>query len=605
MLLRWNWTLPQAQILRLRRGQLLGKVCWRLSTEEVDLLIETRTYSGSLDTGGRPKISRDQPDRATLSDNDLRMLDLVGRLRAREGLFRAPTQGEGNASRAVVAVSGGADSMALLHLLMRLRTDWNLALVVAHLDHSLRPESADDAAFVGEMAKGWNLPFEMTKLPPGALTQKGNMEATARSLRYKFLAQVAAEQQVDGCPVDVAVAHTANDQAETVLMNLIRGSGVHGLAGMRAVRPLLLENETVPGVRVVRPLLDVSRSEIMQYLREHDISWREDPSNEDRTFVRNRVRHEILPVLEEINPRIVASLCRTASVMRGEAQRMAHYTEKALDATRRRSSFEDGSASTHSSPSTSGENLLNVANRQVFDLLAFQGLGPADQRDVLRASARELGRPLTEPGFEAVESLRRTLCDENRPGGPYSWIADLVLTRTQDAFSLHHRDVAPFAPEHPYLDGTWLADNPAIELPAAGEIVADRWTLRCEEVNRRDLGFEWAEESIDVPRRLPVQREGRLSRWEAYIDADAVQQLILSTPRAGYRFEPLGLGGHGKSLADYFTDRKVPRFLRSGWPIVLDGDRIVWVGGHQIAHGVRITPGSRRVYHLFWEPTGQ
>lgn len=495
--------------------------------------------------------------------------------------------------------------MVLLHLLMRLRTDWNLDLVVAHLDHNLRPESADDAAFVSEMAEGWNLPFVMTRLPFGALTQKGNMEATARSLRYQFLAQVAAEQQVDGCPVDVAVAHTANDQAETVLMNLIRGSGVHGLAGMRAVRPLLLESETVPGARVVRPLLDVSRLEIMQYLREHDISWREDPSNEDQTFVRNRVRHEILPVLEEINPRIVASLCRTASVMRGEAQRMAHNTEKAFDATRRSSSFEEVSASAHSSPSTSGETSLKKASRQVFDLLAFRSLGPADQRETLRACGRELGRPQFEFGFEAVERLRHTLNEENRSGGPYSWIADVMLTRTQDAFSLHHRDAAPFAREHPYLEGTWLADNPARELPAAGEIVVNSWTLRCEEVNRRDLRYEWAERSTGASRLLPAQSEGRLSRWEAYIDADAVQQLSLSTPRTGQRFEPLGLGGHGKSLADYFTDRKVPRFLRSGWPIVLDGDRIVWVGGHQIAHNVRITPGSRRVYHLFWEPTGR
>jgi len=495
--------------------------------------------------------------------------------------------------------------MALLHLLLRLRTDWNLDLVVAHLDHNLRPESADDAAFVGETAEGWNLPFVMTRLPFGALTQKGNMEATARSLRYQFLAQVAAQQQVDGCPVDVAVAHTANDQAETVLMNLIRGSGVPGLAGMRAVRPLLLQNEPVPNVRVVRPLLDIPRSEIMQYLGEHDISWREDPSNQDLAFVRNRIRHEVLPVLEEINPGIVASLCRTALVMRGEAQRMAHYTQKALEATRRSSSFKEVSASTHSSPSTSGENSLNKASRQVFDLLAFRSLDPADQREALRACGRELVWPQFEFGFEAVERLRRTLNDENRSGGPYSWIADVMLTRTQDAFSLHHRDVAPFAPEHPYLEGTWLADNPARELHAAGEIVVNRWTLRCEEVNRRDLRYEWAERATGAPRLLPAQSEGRLSRWEAYIDADAVQQLSLSTPRAGQRFEPLGLGGHGKSLADYFTDRKVPRFLRSGWPIVLDGGRIVWVGGHQIAHNVRITPGSRRVYHLFWEPTGQ
>ncbi len=493
--------------------------------------------------------------------------------------------------------------MALLHLLTRMRSSWNLYLVVAHLDHNIRPESAYDASFVVEMAKRWNLPFETTRLPAEALTQEGNLEATARSLRYEFLAQVAVDQQADGCPVDIAVAHTANDQAETVLMNLIRGSGLRGLAGMQAVRPLLLQNEPVPGVRVVRPLLDVTRSEIMHYLGEHEIPWREDPSNQDRTFVRNRIRHEILPLLGEINPRIVASLCKTASVVGGEVHRIERYTQQALAATRWNSEKEEKSNSPHASPPTLGETSLILPSRQVFDLHTFRSLSLADQRETLRASVRELGRPLTGLGFDTVERLRRTLCDENRSGGPYSWFADVMLTRTQDAFSLHHRDTTPFAPEHPYLDGTWWANNPARRLSVTEEIIVDRWTLRCEEVNRRDLRYEWAAKSTDSPRKRPAPGERRLSSWEVYIDADSVQQISLSTPRAGQRFEPLGLRGHGKPLADYFTDRKVPRFLRSGWPILLDGERVVWVGGHQIAHSVRITPRSRRVFHLYWEPT--
>lgn len=576
-----------------------------MAKKGVDLLVETHRYSGSQDAGERSEVDQTQPDQASLSDNDRRLLELVGQMRAREGLFPSPTQDEGRAAKVVVAVSGGADSMALLHLLTRVRTDWNLDLVVAHLDHNIRPESADDEAHVIRTARRWNLPCETTRLSSGALKQKGNMEATARRFRYQFLAQVAVDQQVEGCPVDVAVAHTANDQAETVLMNLIRGSGVHGLAGMPAVRPLLLQDQPVPGVRVVRPMLKIARSEILQYLGENDISWREDASNQDRAFLRNRVRHEVLPLLEELNPRIIASLCRTASVMRGEAQRVGHNTQKALDATRRRSDIGEASASLLSSSPKSGGASSNVANRQVFDLHTFRGLGPADQREALRASARELGRPLTDLGFEAVERLRRTLCDESSSGGPYSWFADVMMTRMQDAFSLHHRDVTPFVPEHPYLDGNWRASNPARELIEEGEIVVNRWTLHCKEVNCRDLRYEWAENLTGAPGQLPAQSEGRLSKWEAYIDADAVQQLSLSTPRAGQRFEPLGLGGHGKPLADYFTDRKVPRYLRSGWPVILDGERVVWVGGHQIAHNVRITPGSSRAFHLFWEPAGQ
>ncbi len=561
-----------------------------MSNRKVKFPTQSKAFSLSQEADARSGAGQTGPVRGTPSDRDKGLVELVGQMRAREGFFASPSQGGCRCAKVVAAVSGGADSMALLRLLTCMRTAWNLDLVVAHLDHNIRPESADDASFVGEIARSWDLPFETTRLPPDALTKKGNLEATARKLRYQFLSQVAVDHQVDGCAVDVAVAHTANDQAETVLMNLIRGSGLHGLAGMQVVRPLLLDGQPVTGVRVVRPLLEVTRSEVVQYLREHDIPWREDASNQDRTFVRNRVRHEVLPLLKELNPRIVASLCRTATVMRGEVERAERHTRHALEATRR---------------SSEAEEPLSESERQVFDLYSFRGLSPGEQREALRASARELGATLTGLGFDTVERLRRKVCEEDRPGGPYSWFADLMLTRTQDAFSLHHRDITPFAPGHPYLDGSWQASGPANVLSAGGEIIVDGWTLRCEERDRRDLPYDWGEKSTGTPRARTALSKGKLSRWEAYIDADAVQQLRLSWPRTGLRFEPLGLGGHGKALADYFTDRKVPRFLRPGWPILVDGERVVWVGGHQIAHRVRVTSGSRRVLHLFWEPTGR
>ena len=561
-----------------------------MSNRKVNLPTKSQAFSLSQKAETRSEAGQTGPVRGTPSANKKGLVELVGQMRAREGFFASPSQGDGGSAKVVVAVSGGADSMALLHLLTCMRTAWNLDLVVAHLDHNIRPESAADASFVGEMAGSWDLPFETTSLPPDALTAKGNLEATARRLRYQFLAQVAVDQQVDGCAVDVAVAHTANDQAETVLMNLIRGSGLHGLAGMQAVRPLTTDSRPVPGVRVVRPLLEVTRSEVVQYLREHDIPWREDASNQDRTFVRNRVRHEVLPLLKELNPRIVASLCRTATVMRGEVERAEHHTRHALEATRRSSETKEP---------------LGESGRQVCDLPSFRDLSPGEQREALRASARELGPTLTGLGVDTVERLRRKICEEDSSGGPYSWFADLMLTRTQDAFSLHHRDITALAPGHPYLDGNWQAGSPTSVLSAGGEIVVDGWTLRCEEVDRRDLPYDWGEKSTGSPRPRTALNKGKLSRWEAYIDADTVQQLSLGTPRAGQRFEPLGLGGHGKALADYFTDRKVPRFLRSGWPILVDGERVVWVGGHQIAHKVRVTPGSRRVLHLFWELTGR
>ena len=534
------------------------------------------------------------------SDVVERLTELLRQTRTRDRLFAAPQQDYGAPATVVVAVSGGADSMALLHLLSLLQGEWSLRVVAAHFDHGLRRESAEDASFVGEMAGRWDLPFETDRMPAGALKEEGNLEAAARKWRYRFLAQVAVDRQKGGQPVDVAVAHTANDQAETVLMNLIRGSGLHGLAGMRPERPLMLEGRVVPGVRVVRPLLAVTRPEVLEYLRIHDIPWREDPTNQDRTYVRNRIRHDILPSLREINPQIVASLCRTASLLGDELKRSDHAARQALAATRKSIEGRRPSSATRGAAPAEGGQPFGEADRQVFDLPAFRSLREADQRSVLRAALLEMGRPLTGISFDSVERLRESLCNDVQTGGPYTWVKDVMVTRMGNAFSLHLREALPFIPNHPFLDCSSREMLQARSVSVPGKIETDGWILRSAEVDRGDLPGLFAARSTG--RKVPGQGlGGQFSPWEAYIDADAVEEISLGAPRAGQRFEPLGLGGHGKALADYLTDRKVPRFLRAGWPLLLDGDRVVWVGGHQIAHFARITDRSRRFFHFYWE----
>lgn len=535
------------------------------------------------------------------SETVQRLTESLRHLVARNRLFTALPQDEDAPATVIVAVSGGADSMALLHFLKNMRAEWSINVVAAHLDHGLRPESAVDASFVHEMAASWDVPLESARLPADALEEAGNLEAEARRLRYRFLARVAVNHQVNGKPVDVAVAHTANDQAETVLMNLIRGSGLRGLSGMRAIRPLTLEGKIVPGVRVVRPMLAVSRSQILEYLEENDVPWREDPTNRDRTFVRNRIRHEILPVLKEINPQIVASLCRTASILGDELLRSERASQEALAATRKSDVGGLPSNAVCEPMPGEGGRASCEAERQVFDLQAFRNLEEAEQRGVLRAALIELGKSLTGIGFDSVERLRATLCRDDQAGGPYTWIDDVMVTRIRDAFSLHGRGALPFVPDHPYLDCSWQRRFPIRSLTLPGRIETIGWTLRFSEVMWGDLPEAIA--AKQQGRVVASQESGgrRLSPWEAFIDADAVGQLSLSAPTAGQRFEPLGLGGRGKALADFFTDRKVPRYLRAGWPLLLDADRIAWVGGHQIAHFARITDRSSRFYHFSWE----
>jgi len=207
----------------------------------------------------------------------------------------------------VVGLSGGADSVALLDALASLRRRRGFRVVAAHLDHGLREGSADDAAFCAELCQRLDVPLRAGRadVRARAARERGGLEQAARRERYAFLRRVEEEEAA----VAVVVAHTRDDQAETLLLRLLRGAGATGLAGMRP-----------RSGDVVRPLLAVSRQEVLAHLRERGLAWREDPSNADLAHRRNRVRHELIPYLEErFNPGIRAALGRTASVLADEA----------------------------------------------------------------------------------------------------------------------------------------------------------------------------------------------------------------------------------------------------------------------------------------------
>ncbi len=207
----------------------------------------------------------------------------------------------------VLGLSGGADSVALADTLAALQRRRGFRLVAAHLDHGLRPGSADDAAFCLGFCETLGVPFRGGSAPvrARALREKGGLESAARHERYSFLRRVQADEDA----VAIAVAHTQDDQAETLLLRLLRGAGASGLAGMRARSGDLL-----------RPLLEVSRSRVLEHLRARGLAWREDPSNADPVHLRNRVRHELLPYLEQrFNPRIREALARTAALLADEA----------------------------------------------------------------------------------------------------------------------------------------------------------------------------------------------------------------------------------------------------------------------------------------------
>ena len=222
-------------------------------------------------------------------------------------------------ARVVVAVSGGPDSVALLHLLMRLAPEWPLVLHAAHLDHALRPASAQDAAFVRSVTAQWGIPATIERIDVGACCAREgwSLEDGARRIRYQFLLEAARRHSAS----HIAVAHTADDQAETVLMRLIRGTGLLGLCAIPVQRELeeLSEESCRSPVTVVRPLLEAWRSDILAYLGRMRLAFREDATNADLTFLRNRIRHELLPLLEQrYNPNIRRALVQLAEQSRDD-----------------------------------------------------------------------------------------------------------------------------------------------------------------------------------------------------------------------------------------------------------------------------------------------
>lgn len=477
----------------------------------------------------------------------------------------------------VVGVSGGADSVCLLHALHQLAPHWGLALHVAHLDHALRPESAADAAWVAAQAQRLGLPLHTARLASGQLDgHPAGLEAAARQARYAFLHATACAVGDAGGPACVAVAHHQDDQAETVLMHFLRGSGPAGLAGMAWVAPLPHPQTDGAEVRLVRPLLGVRRAEILAYCAAYGLSWRDDASNQDTGLLRNRIRHLLLPQLAEINPALVATLGRTADLFAAETARSRRLDQAALDALRL-----DSAAS---SP-----------DRCLLDARGLAALDLATRRGVLRLALAHLGVDLRDAGLETIDRLLDALATARHSSGPHPLIDDVAWTllgappdapNTPPRLSLHRAAALPVQPDHPYLASP--AERLSRLLPPQGALDAGGWRLSS---------------TLTTPDGLPpTWRNGR-DPWSAAVDAGPCAELRLCAAQPGMKFAPLGMAGRQRSLGDLFTDRKTPVALRAGWPVLVDaqGD-VMWVCGLALAHAAAITPQTQQVRILTWRP---
>src|SRR3990172_6093433 len=216
-----------------------------------------------------------------------------------------------------LAVSGGLDSVALLHLFVQMKSEFKMQLNIVHVNHGMRPEADSDEIFVKDLAEEYNLGFYSTKVDAGAYAKqnKFSLEESARELRYKFFEEILHKTLFD----KLATAHTANDQAETVLDHFLRGSGISGLRGMSEKRG-----------PYIRPFLSISRQELQEYVEQNRLSYRQDKTNNDTNFKRNRIRHELIPLLQEnFNPNLIGILNRTSEIFRATEQFLQEYAADA------------------------------------------------------------------------------------------------------------------------------------------------------------------------------------------------------------------------------------------------------------------------------------
>jgi tRNA(Ile)-lysidine synthase len=447
--------------------------------------------------------------------------------------------------RVLVAVSGGPDSVALLQLLYELREELELHLEVAHLQHGMRgAEAQEDARFVAELAAEMELPFhlkEVSLLQIKSASGKGNLEALARDERYRFFAAVARKRRLG----KIATAHTQDDQAETILMWLLRGSGLKGLGGMSPAHRLDGTN-IGPDSRliVIRPLLDVSRDEIEEYLNEKRLAFRIDRSNQDPSFLRNWIRLELIPRLKEKTDRNLPSrLAQQAELIREENELLDALAKAALSETRNAEGMDRGSLLKH---------------------------GKAMQRRLLRLWIEETRGHLRALDFQHVEAL----LDLIKAGPPQSRLAipgGWALVREYETLRLKKRS------------RSWKQQRACYS-----------YELRPgEDLHIREAGLRIAARELLPPLPTPP-----VDLMDVFFDsASFPSKLTLRNFRPGDRFQPLGMRGH-KKVKDFLIEKKIPLSVRASLPFLVLDDEVIWIPGYGRSELGKVTARTEVILNL-------
>lgn len=431
----------------------------------------------------------------------------------------------------LVAVSGGLDSVVLLHVLASLRGRGGPRIEAVHLDHMLRGAAArEDAEFVHETCRrlGVALHRSRANVRLRAAHRGTGIEEEGRRARHLFWRRVCLQRNA----VAVATGHHAGDQVETVLFRLGRGAGRRGLSGMRP-------SSEIDGLRVVRPLLDVERSELEAYARQHDLAWSEDATNQLLDPVRNRIRHVVMPALEAaFGSRVGASIRRAAEVLAEEDAWIEEEASRALE---------------------------TIAEGNGLSLVRLAAVPDALRLRVLRRWVRDR----TALRLDRAASLRlAALAAGGRRPASLAIGRDLRCARAYGLLRL-------------YRHAPCLPPPVSISLPGVGVMPGTGFRVTCRAIRRDAWSALRARDSLGGPTEgVDLDRTGPSG--------------VLRVAEAGDRLRPLGMDGRRK-LQDIFTDSKIPRQERRLWPVLECGGRIVWAVGLRIDHAYRVREDTARI----------
>ena len=446
--------------------------------------------------------------------------------------------------RLLVAVSGGQDSAALLGMLVSLREELDITLHIAHLDHQLRGvESDNDARYVSQLAKQLGIPVTVEQYDVLAYQKKQriSLEEAARELRYNFLARVAGSIGADL----VAVGHTKDDNIETILMHLIRGTGTQGLQGLQPINRWQYSDKEVS---IIRPLLTVSRQETAEYCYKKGIIPRVDTSNLSLSHLRNRVRQQLVPLLEEYNPQINEALLRTARIAGDELA----YLEAEM-------------AKLWSGIVQKQAGTIRISKER------FLGLSSALQRQLLRAVIEELLGSLKDIETRHIEEIMTIL---NKPAGKQLCLPGGLVFVVEYQQYLIGPDPSALAP-FPVLENEFVLNIP-------GKTLFTGWCVVANVIERE-------------------QMEEKGGDFTAYLDRDRVgTELTVRCRQPGDRFQPAGMS-QLKKVGEFMIDAKIPRAWRWRIPIVCSPQHILWVVGWRIDDRARVTENTRQVLCLEFE----